>query len=171
MLLRGGGLERFTDNINSLGKPLHLLVTAFLLWWNLGLSWFILSGTIAMYLGESLGWGAYIQAIQGNETSNYEEVKPIDWLIKSLLSHPIIWGIVGLSFRGLIWTTALGVGLLDFWYIPIGLLMGPAYWLATKIKVKFIDEWGLGEIIFGIILGIGLILTGKRTKRAKRSNE
>lgn len=154
----------------------------------------ILAAALGMFAGQSFGWGRYIGASCGYEKMQLKEVWFIDALIAWLRPEPTgwltrnygdksmwhyqyptlrlrIWGIVGLSLRGLVWTTCLGVSIAywapaSFWWPVVfsGLSMGLVYPIAREIAVALKtqnpngDGWELGEFIFGAILWVSVLI-------------
>ena len=80
-----------------------------------------------------------------------------------LIDFPIFWGWCWVSLRGLILTFIIGLALNSIPYMLCGLSMGTVYYLgglfARKVLKKYDKTgWNLGELFWGIALGIFLIL-------------
>lgn len=87
-------------------------------------------------------------------------IPQINW---KLSDHPVAWGWLGLSLRGLLLTFFIGLALNSIWFMPTGFAMGTIYWLAGKFN-KLIDDgkcgWKWAEWFFGAYLGLMLYLLG-----------
>lgn len=124
---------------------------------------------LAMWAGRSLGWGSYIGGMIERKVSGEKEVAAIDALVLTKKDHPVLRNTIALSLRGMIWTVCLFVGFLicdligfqisdlSFLIVPLGLLMGPTYFLAMEICQRIPtlvrgNGWQLGELIWGFTL-------------------
>ena len=107
-------------------------------------------------IGSSFGWGKYIGALEGRDTTALNEVPFIDKLIIKFKNRPKLWGFIGLSLRGLLWTIwylFLASSLVDIVLISIaGLSMGICYYISHKFFSKDGSGWEAGEFIFGAII-------------------
>ena len=79
----------------------------------------------------------------------------------NLLNHPILFGWLGLSARGLYMTFLIGLALNSIPFMVSGLAMGTIYWIcgliARKIfKVMDKTGWNAGEWCYGYYLGLCL---------------
>lgn len=87
-------------------------------------------------------------------------IPQISW---KLSDHPVAWGWLGLSLRGLILTFIIGLALNSIPYMLCGLAMGTIYWLAGKFN-KLVDDgkcgWRWAEWACGGYLGLMLYLLG-----------
>lgn len=85
-------------------------------------------------------------------------IPQINW---KLSDHPVAWGWLGLSLRGLILSFIIGLALNSIPFMFCGLGMGTVYWLGGQLN-KFIDDgkcgWKHSEWLFGAYLGFMLCL-------------
>lgn len=113
-----------------------------------------LIGGLLMWLGQSPGWGAYVGTIHRNWLPHPEQ-KWIDWIIKPLDGKPFLWGLAGLSIRGLFWGALLAVHVGSIWPAVVGVSMGIFYAgcaeIITRLKLN-LDGWGFAEVVFGAFL-------------------
>lgn len=129
--------------------------------------WFGLMNGLTMYLGQQItGWGSYIGSLTGGAEPSPES-PAIDELpiMQKSEPYPRLWGFIGLSCRGLIWTYLIGSIIYSPLLIASGVLMGTCYLIAELImqginKDVGKNSWNLGEWIFGgfLWLIIGLVL-------------
>lgn len=126
--------------------------------------------SVGMLAGSCMGWGNYINAmIDGTINKNRKDAIIADGIFFGLSGWPVLAGFIALSFRGLMWTSLLGISLIlialchviidfeSFLIIPIGLLMGLAYLLAMEICQRIPgmvrgNGWQIGEYFWGFIL-------------------
>lgn len=124
--------------------------------------WFFISGTLAMYVGQSLGWGSYIGAMIDRRITNPNEVVVIDLIIDPLFNKPWLWGFAGLTLRGLFWGAVVTLATLSAWPLLAGALMGVAYAVAIEgaslLGRNREKGWSGGEYIFGAILWVSAVL-------------
>ena len=119
---------------------------------------------LTMYLGQQIcGWGTYIGELTTGQQSSREECPAIDELIKNI-SSPRVYGFCGLCLRGLVWTFLIGLPLYSIPLMLSGLLMGPAYLIATLICqalncAEGKNAWNLGEWVWGGLLWFCIALT------------
>lgn len=81
----------------------------------------------------------------------------------NLLDHPILFGWLGLSIRGLYMTFIIGLALQSIPFMLCGLAMGTIYWLAglfsRKVYPLYKGGWNIAEIAYGFYLGMMLCLS------------
>lgn len=119
----------------------------------------------AMMLGATPGWGDYIGALLGGRLTNLKENKFIDPLIKWVVKYPTVWGALGLTIRGFWWGLCLatpfyflGHEQVAYNFLNTGPLMGLIYllagrWIDNRLKTHSVaNGWGLGEVLYGVIL-------------------
>lgn len=174
---RGGGFPNHTF-MDKLGIPGNLLlyfaVSGF--WVPTGSPWsfkIALMGVLAMAIGAAFGWGGYVGASFNGEISRKGDTPRIDRIIEKLEDRPFVWGIAGLSIRGILWSALLATpffyadyfgGILYGWgLIPMflaGAAMGPVFFLVGRAFDKldldpgtgWFSRWGVAEMVFGGIL-------------------
>lgn len=127
-------------------------------------SWLIgVAAIIGMFIGSSFGWGKYVGGIIDDKFDiNEEEIKWIDKLVMNKEDNARVRSIIAMSLRGVIWTTSIALALVFWstawiWLIPVGLLMGPIYWLGFVVIENdlMLPEWVWGFVLWG---AAGLIL-------------
>jgi uncharacterized membrane protein len=166
--LRGGGLKTMFPEkdgsewkLNGLWLSVPFFtITALCIFIVNGLDWKILSGTVAMWAGMSFGWGAYVGVLNGS-VKPHPEQKWIDWMIKPLEKHPRLWGVIGVSIRGLVIGLLLSLATLSWPFIPLSLSMGIVYLIGMNAPFKatrWLNHWTLSEILYGAVLYLGFIL-------------
>ena len=134
------------------------------------------------------GWGEYAGCVLGVGKPNPErkdlpevddfldnlkwdafDLKLWKWIFHipafNLLGHPILFGWLGLSARGLYLTFLIGLALNSIPFMLCGIMMGTIYWIcglfARKILKKYDKTgWNIAEYCFGMWLGLNLILWG-----------
>lgn len=174
---RGGGWFKKHVFASELGKTVNWALVAILfgfvgvgVWdWRLALI-----EVPHMWIGSALGWGSYIGATLGNKAVARGDMPRIDKAISGLIHRPVLWGVAGLTLRGLVWSALITAplmyaqlyGYVDFGWrlLPIALigsLMGIIY-LGTDRFMKLIkgpgNWWGVCEIVWGVVF-CGLIGT------------
>lgn len=86
-------------------------------------------------------------------------IPQINW---KLSDHPVAWGWLGLSLRGLLLTFFIGLALNSIWFMPTGFAMGTVYWLGGWTCRHIYDDgkngWRWAEIFWGMVLGIFLTI-------------
>ena len=187
-----GGLRMYKDKkfpLNKLWFAVAFGIEAGIL---KGCDWSLVITTMiaTLFSYQSYGWGEYIGCLLcGSKpydersdcdlvddivdslriTINARDIKiwkftlhipHISW---KLSDHPIAWGWLGLSLRGLLLTFFIGLALNSMPFMVCGLAMGTIYWLAGLIARKILKKydktgWNLGEICFGFYLGLCLCL-------------
>lgn len=96
------------------------------------------------------------------------DIKIWKWTIHiphfKLTDYPQLFGVVGLTFRGVYLSFIIGLALQSMPYMVWGLPMGVIYWFAGWLYRKGLDDgkngWNIGEWLFGFYLGVGLVLFG-----------
>lgn len=107
--------------------------------------------SVAMLIGASFGWGAYIGAMIHKRIE--PEVYFIDKLIVPLKYNPMLYGFVGLTIRGLV--LAVPICLVFHSLVPLlaGVIMGLVYFSVIKIVDKIVGYpdygWAISEVLFG----------------------
>lgn len=80
----------------------------------------------------------------------------------NLLDHPILFGWIGLSARGLYLSFIIGLALQSIPFMICGIAMGTIYWLcglfSRKVHTLYKGGWNVAEWIFGGYLGLMLCL-------------
>lgn len=154
----GGLVNRIRGFYGGAGKIANDIIYGFVIFF-LTFSYPIALISIpAMSAGRSFGWGDYIGALFGYRKTKLKEVVFIDFLIKPLINFSIVWGFIGLSLRGLVWSLFLALPL--YFYIGsnaqflalVGLSMGVTYKLCRMLVNDDSKAWALGERVFGSIL-------------------
>lgn len=110
---------------------------------------------VAMFTGQSLGWGRYIGALGGWETNRLEEVFFIDALISSFKDKMRLWGFMGLTLRGILWGSCLALPVMSIIPVIGGALMGVCYWIAIKLFDR--AGWEYAEFLFGGVLWVSVV--------------
>lgn len=110
--------------------------------------------SLAMFTGQSLGWGRYIGAVGDWESRELKEVAFIDFFITPFKDNRVLWGFLGLTLRGLVWGICIALPVFSWAPVIAGLAMGVVYFITTRVSEY---GWELGEIIFGGILWGSLI--------------
>ena len=114
----------------------------------------------------SAGWGKWVVAILDGNINNMEsEDKEFDKLISRFEKYPVLWGVLGVTYRGAIMGLLLGAPFSNFWMILAGASMGLCFYLArltgqlyTLILKRQLDTWKIGEFYTGLALSAGLLL-------------
>jgi hypothetical protein len=96
------------------------------------------------------------------------DIKIWKWTIHiphyKLIDHPVTYGVVWLTLRGLLFTFLIGLALNSIPYMLWGAPMGLIYWFAGWVNRHIRDDgksgWYRAEWLFGGYLGIGLVLYG-----------
>jgi hypothetical protein len=107
--------------------------------------------SVAMLIGASFGWGAYIGAMIHKRIE--PEVYFIDKLLVGFKYNPMLYGFAGLTLRGLVF--GLPIFLVFHSIVPLlaGGLMGLVYFLIIKLVDKIVGYpdygWAISEAIFG----------------------
>jgi len=152
----------------------------YLTYWNLN-DYIICSiATFTSY--QEYGWGEYIGClICGDKPSGRSDCPLVDDIIDTLritinardikigkftihipqinwklTDHPVLFGWVGLSLRGLLMTFMIGLAFRSVPYMLSGLAMGTVYWIGgqlNKIKDDGKCGWRWAEWLYGFYLG------------------
>lgn len=170
-----GGLRMYKDYKYPLNKlwfaVAYGIEAGILKGWDWSLAITTMIATLVSY--QIYGWGEYIGCLlcksKPSERSDCDLVDDIvdnlrisfkGWEWK-LTDHPVLWGWVGLSLRGLILTFLIGLALRSIPYMFTGLAMGTVYWLGGQFN-KLIDDgkcgWKWAEWFFGGFLGLTIYL-------------
>lgn len=132
------------------------------------------------------GWGEYVGCTLGigKPDPNRKDLPKVDdvldnlrldafdfkllkWTIHiqsfSLLDHPMLFGWLGLSARGLYLSFIIGLALQSIPFMLCGVMMGTIYWLCGRLVAHTrIDDgkggWNISEWVFGAYLGLVLNL-------------
>ena len=115
------------------------------------------SCAVGMFLGSMKGWGDYIGAMAYGKKEDLKEVEWIDFLIKPLLSRPVLWGFAGLTLRGLLWGACLAASFAlisqpFLIYLILGVAMGPVYYLVKILDATENRMWPHSEWLYGAVL-------------------
>ena len=118
--------------------------------------------TVAMFFGQSLGWGRYIGALGGWEDKELKEVWFIDALIAPFTNNMRLWGYYGLMLRGMFWGGCISLAVQSGWPLIAGMWMPICYMLAMLITRRAKNPngaaWEGGEFIFGAVLWLSVTL-------------
>ena len=113
---------------------------------------------LAVYIGQQPGWGRYIGALSGTEKKPLEEFWLVDFFIKPLRFSQRLWGITGMTLRGLFFAGPAALILGTPWPAIAGLLMGFIYLSLIEFnKLLFptrnwkMDGWEQSEVAFGCV--------------------
>lgn len=133
------------------------------------------------------GWGEYVgcalgiakpqenrsdfaQADEFLDTFEIQErdIKIWKWNIHiphfKLIEHPILFGVAGLTMRGLFMSFVIGLSIDSITFMLTGAAMGIIYWFAGWLYRKGIDDgksgWNIGEWLFGFWEGLCLAWWG-----------
>ena len=123
------------------------------------------------------GWGEFVGCVLGKSTPQKErkDFPQVDefldtfsfkgwWKIPpfKLIEHPVLFGWLGLTLRGVYLTFIIGLALNSIPYMLLGLTMGSVYWFAGWLYRHGVDDkkngWRVAEWLFGAVLGVGLVL-------------
>lgn len=160
---------RGADGFTIIGKLGTMFLLFFLLWpiWWKGL---VIS---AFYLlGQSIGWGWWIGYILNGKISS----KKVDGFREKILSNIsksifpnnyLYYSYLSLSIVGLLWWLPIilffnisWITILSIIFCSIGFPL--SFEIAKKIpdiKFKLInDNWEVGELIYGLLIGLGVII-------------
>lgn len=89
-------------------------------------------------------------------------VKIFPFLEKDFHDCPRVYGGICLSLRGGLTTFILGLWLNNIWYMPVGLLQGPVYWLGGWTCRHIYNDgkygWKISEWYWGFTLSVFSIL-------------
>lgn len=81
-----------------------------------------------------------------------------------LIEHPILFGVAGLTMRGLFMSFVIGLSIDSIPFMLTGAAMGIIYWVAGWLYRKGIDDgksgWNIGEWLFGFWEGLCLAWWG-----------
>lgn len=186
--VRGGLFERQWRRL-PLNKWWFATIFALCAYWLKGWEWnYFWVVFIAARLSTQLaGWGEFVGCAIGAakpqpERSDFAEadefvdnfeiqerdIKIWKWNIHiphfKLTDYPQLFGVVGLTFRGVYLSFIIGLALQSIPYMVWGLPMGVIYWFAGWLYRKGLDDgksgWNIGEWLFGPYLGLGLVLFG-----------
>lgn len=154
--------------------------------WDLNTFTVVAIATLVSY--QEYGWGEYVGCVLGvakptersdcslvddivdtmRITIKARDIKIWKWTIHipniewKLTDHPVLFGWVGLSLRGLILTFTIGLAIQNIPYMLTGLAMGSIYWLGGWICRHIKDDgksgWNWAEWLFGFYLGLVLVL-------------
>lgn len=151
--------------------PVNAGVFALVTWMLSGNLLLAVAAFCFMWLGASFGWGAYIGAIRGDSKPE-KEVSFIDKIITPLESLPRLWGVAGLTLRGMLWGACIAVPFFMLYppaalgFVLCGSLMGVVYaWVIYGVqlvsedhKIYGVSSWAISEWLFGAVLWSSLHL-------------
>lgn len=186
--VRGGLFERQWRRL-PLNKWWFAAIFALCACWLKGWDWnYFLVVFIAARLSTQLaGWGEFVGCAIGAakpqpERSDFAEadefvdnfeiqerdIKIWKWNIHiphfKLTDYPQLFGVVGLTFRGVYLSFIIGLALQSVPYMVWGLPMGVIYWFAGWLYRRGLNDgksgWNIGEWLYGPYLGLGLVLFG-----------
>jgi hypothetical protein len=186
--VRGGLFERQWRRL-PLNKWWFAAIFALCACWIKGWDWNYFGVVfIAARLSTQLaGWGEFVGCAIGAakpqpERSDFAEadefvdnfeiqerdIKILKWTFHiphfKLTDYPQLFGVVGLTFRGVYLSFIIGLALQSMPYMVWGLPMGVIYWFAGWLYRKGLDDgksgWNIGEWLYGPYLGLGLVLFG-----------
>lgn len=123
--------------------------------------------SIATYMSTAIcGWGEAVGCALGVAKPDPERVDYADFdsfcdnfHIKNwkLIDHPVAWGIVWLTLRGVFLSFFIGLALSSIPYMLAGLPMGLIYWFGGWLFRLGINDgksgWNISEWIFGGYMG------------------
>lgn len=130
----------------------------------------------ACLIAMSFGWGRYIGTLGGWEKETWEEVDFIDHAIADLMvskfsTHLInkydiddmrLWGFYGLTLRGAFMGIVLSLPLHSVWPLLASTTMGIVYLASIEICHAVLKDrqrgWELGEVLFGGLIFLSLVL-------------
>ena len=134
---------------------------------------YLTTGLVAAKMCTSIsGWGGQgIGPIISGKVSedDFDDLNITDFVRNKIFKflnldfreHGRLYGVIWLSFRGALTTFILGLAINSIFFMPVGFIQGPCYWLATKAN-KSIDlgtgGWNWGELIYPAGLGLFLFL-------------
>lgn len=95
------------------------------------------------------------------------DIKIWKWTIHiphfKLTDYPQLFGVVGLTLRGIYMSFIIGLALHSVWFMLCGALMGITYWFAGWLYRCGLNDgkngWNIGEWLYGFELGLCLLLT------------
>lgn len=140
-----------------------------------GWDWaFVITTMIAtLFSYQSYGWGEYIGCLLcGEKPSERSDCDMVDDIVDNLkisfkgwewklIDHPVAFGWLGLSLRGLLLSFFIGLALNSVLFMPCGFMMGTVYWLGGLFN-KLVDDgkcgWKWAEWFFGAYLGLMLVI-------------
>lgn len=186
--VRGGLFERQWRRL-PLNKWWFAAIFALCACWLRGWDWnYFWVVFIAARLSTQLaGWGEFVGCAIGAakpqpERSDFAEadefvdnfeiqerdIKIWKWNIHiphfKLTDYPQLFGVVGLTFRGIYLSFIIGLALQSVPYMVWGLPMGVIYWFAGWLYRRGLNDgksgWNIGEWLYGPYLGLGLVLFG-----------
>lgn len=128
-----------------------------------------ITGFIACYVGQQIcGWGKAAGVATAGVIINPEEkeCEMIDDILDNLRitmkgntiyikkSYPVLWAMLWLGIRGLLWTFLIGLSAQSVPYMLCGAMMGVIYCTAGYICRRFYNKidktaWNISEWIFG----------------------
>lgn len=139
--------------------------------WNL--YWVVFLATLIST--QVYGWGEYCGcALSGNKPTERSDCDLVDDIVDNLkisckgkvyklTDYPYLFGVVGLSLRGLIISFLIGLSLNNIPFMIYGLAMGFIYYLCGLFSRKVIplekDGWCCAEWCFGYYIGLMLCVT------------
>ena len=171
-----GGLRMYKDKKYPLNKLWFAVAFGIEAGYLRGWDWrFVITTMIATLVSYQIyGWGEYIGCLlcgskpypERSDCDLVDEIvdnlrisfKGWEW---KLTDHPVLWGWVGLSLRGLILSFIIGLALNSILFMLCGLAMGTVYWLGGQLNKLIDDEkcgWKHAEWLFGAYLGLMLCL-------------
>lgn len=140
--------------------------------WDLNTFTVVAIATLVSY--QEYGWGEYVGCVLGvSKPSERSDCSLVDDIVDTLkitwkgkvyklTDYPVLFGLVGLSLRGLILTFTIGLAIQNIPYMLTGLAMGSIYWLGGWICRHIKDDgkngWNWAEWLFGFYLGLVLVL-------------
>jgi len=184
---RGGGWKGIVNNYVGyvgawkpydywwLGKFSHAVLATGMLYLSGHTIYTCLAFLPALMLGQAPGYGDNVSAIYRKEDKEeYGDEAWITWIVERFgLSPEDFWGgFMSMSIRGLFW---MGIPLLaiqgvhwagygqeaNWWLWPLGALQ-PVCWLNHRWfdvpRLKYLGEWGMGEVLFGLLLGLAFYI-------------
>jgi hypothetical protein len=186
--IRGGLGERWGWKF-PLNKYWFAGIFALCACWLKGWDWnYFLVTFIAARLSTQLaGWGEFVWCAIGmgvpdpnrsdfaeadEFVDNFEiqerDIKIWKWNIHiphfKLSDYPKLFGVVGLTFRGVYLSFIIGLALQSIPYMVWGLPMGLIYYIGGCLFRLGLDDkkngWNISEYLFGFYLGLGLVLFG-----------